>query len=150
MKLATKKIRVELGQDTPAYASFELTVGADLTDADIINLVKEQAEEQAGDLVFEPSYDLSGLRVVSATHANGDTIVEDLPIDPSPEDIGIVAMDVLKGTVAPNQLIMEAERQGFSVRPEVVEMFKRFSLAYEAEKREREAEKRSRTQKIRG
>jgi hypothetical protein len=128
MKLATKKIRVELGQDTPAYASFELTVGADLTDADIINLVKEQAENQSGDLVFEPSYDFSGLRVVSATHANGDTIAEDLPIEPSPEDLGIVAMGVLKGTVAPNQLIMEAERQGVDINPEVASMFERLTF----------------------
>jgi hypothetical protein len=143
-----KRITVTLGQDTPAYASFEFDVVDDATNEDIINRIQEQAENQAGDLVFEPSYDFSGLRVVSAAHVRrfggiGDTIVEDLPIEPSPEDIGIVAMAVLKGTLAPNQLIMEAERQGVAINPEVASMFERLTFSNEPMKS-------SSTQKMRG
>ena len=114
------KVIVTWGQDTPAYAesTIEIEVQGDATDANIIAAVKAKADT-VGDLVFRPSWDWSGLRIVDITKADGTCVANDIPIEPCGEDLGIVAHEVMTGKAGPMALVHEAERQGISIHPDV-------------------------------
>ena len=112
-----KKIVITLGQDTPAYVNYAMEVSNDATDEQIVGLVKESAVKRAEDLVFEPCWDWVGLRVVEIADQDGHVIANDIPINASSEDLGIVARNVLSGHVGPLALLQEAERQGVKVDP---------------------------------
>ena len=114
------KVIVTWGQDTPAYAesTIEIEVQGDATDENIIAAVKAKADT-VGELVFLPSWDWSGLRIVDITKADGACVANDIPIEPCGEDLGIVAHEVMTGKAGPMALVYEAERQGIDVHPSV-------------------------------
>ena len=116
-----RKIILTWGQDTPAYAVQDLMVPDDATPEKMLELAREQADN-VGDLVFDPSYDWSGLRLVAAVEfIDGKQVyhAEDVPIDVSPEDLGIVWLGALRGRVPVGALFPEAERQNIDVSPDV-------------------------------
>lgn len=115
-----KKILVYVlyGQDTPAYADTVIEMPADAT----LEQVTEAAKAvDTGDLVFKPSYDWAGLRIVEMTEvATGTVLANDVPIERSGEDLGLVAVNVLSGATGIMALVHEAERQGITVAPGVL------------------------------
>ena len=129
------KVIVTWGQDTPAYAesTIEIEVQGDATDANIIAAVKAKADT-VGDLVFLPSWDWSGLRIVDITKADGACVANDIPIEPCGEDLGIVAHEVMTGTAGPMALVHEAERQGINVHPDVARAIESAQTAVSATK----------------
>jgi hypothetical protein len=126
MMKKSRKLLVTLGQDTPAYADLDIDVPADATPDRIIEIAKEKAIHFVGadenNLQFIPTGDWTGLRIVAITEQTSEGFVclaEDVSIEPSGEDLGIVAKGVLTGTVPAGALLHEAERQGISVCPRV-------------------------------
>lgn len=115
------KVIVTWGQDTPAYATEEVVVPDDASDEQIVAAVKEKADG-VGNIVFDPSYDWTGLRIVDVTKEDGECVANDVAIEPCGEDLGIIARGVLTGMVSPMALLHEAERQGINVHPKVAEM----------------------------
>lgn len=106
------------GQDTPAYADTILEVPLDATDEQII----EQAKAfEFGDLVFDPSWDWSGARIVEIadTGSDGRIVAADVPLEVSGEDLGLITQLVLRGQSHPKALLEEAERQGLVVEPSI-------------------------------
>lgn len=120
----TRKVLVTLGQDTPAYVDLDLAVPTDATPDQIIQIAKEKAisfaEGDEDNVQFIPSYDWTGLRIVAITESTPEGLAylaEDVVIESSGEDLGIVAKGVLTGTVPASALLQEAERQGINVCP---------------------------------
>ena len=116
-----RKIILTWGQDTPCYVDQDMEVPDDTTPEQMLALAREQADN-VGSLVFDPSYDWSGLRLVAAVEfIDGEEIchAEDVPMEVSGEDVGIVAQGVLRGTVPVGALVQEAERQDIDVSPAV-------------------------------
>ncbi len=117
-----KKVYITYGQDTPAYANSILDVPDAATDEEIIAAAKSV---EIGDLVFDPSYDWAGARIVELSEvATGRVVATDIPLEISGEDLGLIAQMVLSGQVKPKALLDEAERQGLSVSPEVAEFLR--------------------------
>lgn len=119
-KAAVKKplVYVLYGQDTSAYADTVIEVPADATLEQITEAAKAV---DTGDLVFKPSYDWAGLRIVEMTEvATGTVLANDVPIEISGEDLGLVAVNVLSGATGIMALVHEAERQGIAVAPGVL------------------------------
>lgn len=108
-----KKIVITYGKDTPAYAEKAIEVADDATHDQILQAAKDAADG-AHDLVFDPSYDWTGYRIVDITTADGECIANDIPLERSGEDLGLVAQNVLSGACAPQALLDEAERQGIT------------------------------------
>jgi hypothetical protein len=119
--VSTKQVIIEWGQDTPAYASQTMEVPNDATDEQIIAMAKAKADD-VGDLVFDPSWDWTGLRIVSITESKKDRkeyIATDIPIDVSPFDFGQAADSAVRGRSKLSQITNEAARQGIAISPEV-------------------------------
>lgn len=118
-----KEITVRLGQDTPAYAEFKMTVPDNATNDEIVGMVKDVAYDKSCDLNFDSSFDWTGLRAVEILDESMECIASDVPVEPSGEDMGLVAKSVLTGAVSPLALLQEAERQGVCVNPDVAAIF---------------------------
>lgn len=114
-------ITVTLGQDTPAYANLTLSFPGTATDDDIIEHVQRVASDRAADMVFDPSFDWSGLRATEIVDETGRCLASDIAIERSGEDLGLVAEAALKGLVPITALIEEARRQGIRVDPRVAD-----------------------------
>lgn len=104
--MTSKKIVVQLGQDTPAYASFSMDADTSMEN------IKTEARRQASNLTFTPSWDWSGLRIVDITGSDGTCLGSDIALERSGEDLGLVAENWLHGTIPFSSLRAEAERQG--------------------------------------
>lgn len=109
-------VTITYGQDTPAYATVKLDVPDDATDETIIDMAKAKADE-VGDLVFEPSYDWTGLRIVDITLDNGECVANSIPLEPSGEDLGLECSLWLRKRSSFAALRAEAERQGILAAP---------------------------------
>ena len=112
------KVLVTLGQDTPAYATFELEVPEGTETEQLVELAKAEAVNRAGDLVFDPSYDFSGLRI-TCMMIDRQFIGEDIPLEACGWDLGLMAQNFLSGRVRGRDLLAEADRQGLTVDPAV-------------------------------
>lgn len=90
-------VSVTFGVDVPAYLTRNVVVP---TGVDLEQYLKEHGESLTLDCepVFEPDWEQqSSLRVVTASDAvSGKTLAEDVGIDPSPYDRGLLASEVLK------------------------------------------------------
>jgi hypothetical protein len=75
--------------------------------------------DKAGDLVFKPSWDWTGLRIVEIEDSRLGVLADDLPLEASGEDLGLIAHSVLRGQILPIELLHEAERQGVKVDPKI-------------------------------
>ena len=115
-----KRFIITWGQDTPAYATSVLEVAEDATTEVVIEEAKRQADT-ACNLVFEPSYDLCGLRIVQIEDQDGHPVSDSIVISPSGEDLGLVCQNVLSGVVSIEAVLHEADRQNFPVHPDVAE-----------------------------
>jgi hypothetical protein len=111
-----KKITVTYGQDTPAYADKTLEVPDDATSESIIQAAKDFADDAIDTLVFEPSHDWTGTRIVSINTPDGTCIAGDIPIDTCAEDLGLVTQTALSGNCGMMAIIHEAERQGIQAQ----------------------------------
>lgn len=105
------KIIATFGQDTPAYADMEIEVPDGASEDQIRAAVLDRADE-VGNMEFAPSYDWTGLRVVSVTAPDGDCLLENIPIEPSGEDLGLEAMLWLRGRSTFVNVLAETRRQG--------------------------------------
>jgi hypothetical protein len=106
--------------DTPAYFDEVIDVPKGKSDQEIIALAKARAEKVRDYDAFEPSWECDGLRIVAIMKIKEDkTIAEDIPIDQSPYDLGLVAKGALKGAVPLSEIMREGERQGITVQPAV-------------------------------
>lgn len=104
-------IKVILGQDYPAYTEFTIDVaeGESLTNEQIIAKVREKAS----DCLFEPDWsNPSALRILTAHDQNGDVLLEDRAIEPSPFDAGQALQLFLKGKISIEQLVDQAANSG--------------------------------------
>jgi hypothetical protein len=132
-------LNVKYGQDVPAYYKLDVTV--ELPDgliqdpkrptareleqpevvAAVIAAAKEASENARDHGKFVPAWDGStGLRVTDISdNTSGYTIAEDIALEFSGEDLGLVAKHVLEGVAQPQALLFEAERQGIEVSPAV-------------------------------
>ena len=113
-----KRFVITWGQDTPAYATSVLAVADDATIEDVIKEAKRQADATRG-LVFEPSHDWTGLRIVQIDDQDGFPVSDSIAISTSGEDIGLVCQSVLSGHVNIEALLHEADRQNIPVHPDV-------------------------------
>ena len=104
--MSGNKIVVQLGQDTPAYATFIMDADASMED------IKTEARQQAGNLTFKPSWDWSGLRIVDITRNDGACLGSDIALERCGEDLGLVTENWLRGIIPFSSLRGEAERQG--------------------------------------
>ena len=109
------QVVITAGQDTPAYATAVISVAPDATDQQIVEAAKSAVESLVDNLIFDPSYDWSGLRLVEIAKEDGTVVAGDIPIDPSGEDLGLVTQNVLSGACGIAALEQEAERQGLRV-----------------------------------
>lgn len=113
------KVTVTWGQDTPAYATEVIEVPDDANDGQIIEAVMARADA-VGNLVFDPSYDWTGLRAVEISAPDGRVIDNDVAIEPSGEDLGLVVRNVMSGAVSLEAMLHEAERQNIVPAQEVI------------------------------
>ena len=74
-----KRFVITWGQDTPAYATSVLEVADDATIEDVIEEAKRQADATRG-LVFEPSHDWTGLRIVQIDDQDGFPVSDSISI----------------------------------------------------------------------
>lgn len=112
---AMKTVNICLGQDTAAYANFDLLVPDDLDGEQLNELIREQsrAKVEAGALDFIPECDYSGLRIVDVEDkSTGEHFLEDEALDKVPYDLGLAAENFLKGLTSYGALVAEAVRQG--------------------------------------
>ena len=119
-EIPMKRFVITWGQDTPAYATSILEVAEDATIEDVIEEAKRQADATRG-LVFEPSHDWDGLRIVQIEDQDGTPISDSIAISPSGEDLGVVCQSVLSGHVNIEAILHEADRQNIPVHPDVAE-----------------------------
>jgi hypothetical protein len=110
-----KKLVITWGQDTPCYATSTIDVPDDATTEQMIDAARSHANEVNENLVFDPSFDFSGLRIVDISEANGGTVACEIAIEPCGEDLGLVCENVIKGRVGPMAIVFEAERQGIAI-----------------------------------
>ena len=115
-----KRFVITWGQDTPAYATSVLEVADDATIEDVIEEAKRQADATRG-LVFEPSHDWTGLRIVQIDDQDGFPVSDEIAISPCGEDLRLICQNVLSGYVNIQAIMHEAERQNISVHPDVAE-----------------------------
>ncbi len=115
-----KRFVITWGQDTPAYATSILEVPEDATMEDVIEEAKRQADATRG-LVFEPSHDWTGLRIVQIDDQDGFPVSDSIAISTSGEDLGLICQNVLSGVVKIEAVLHEAERQNIPVHPDVAE-----------------------------
>ena len=108
-----KKVSITYAQNTPAYATTELEVPDDASDERIIEAAKAHADH-VGDLVFDPSFDWEGLRILDIYERDGKCVARDIPIDEPSSDTEMsrVARGVLTGAVAFSELRSQARRDG--------------------------------------
>lgn len=108
-----KKVSITYAQNTPAYATTELEVPDDASDERIIEAAKAHADH-VGDLVFDPSFDWEGLRILDIYERDGKCVARDIPIDQPSSDTEMsrVARGVLTGAVAFSELRSQARRDG--------------------------------------
>ncbi len=128
-------LNVTYGQDVPAYYTHDVEV--DLPDGLFANPARPSASELAQPEVvaaaiaaakaaandasrngeFDPSWEVAtGLRITQITENTTDEeIANDIALQASGEDLGLVAKHVLQGIAQPHALLFEAERQGIEV-----------------------------------
>lgn len=92
-----KTVVLTLGQDTACYASHEIVVPEEiLNDPEALEAhIKAQANSIMDDLVFEPEYDFSSPRIVSAM-VGQEMIAEDVPLGPRYYDAGLLLHTAIK------------------------------------------------------
>ena len=100
-------ISVEVGIDISAYANIEIEAD-NPTEEEIKELVSKKVEEleTSEELYYAPDWDTSSsLRIVRAI-ADGQTLFEDLPIEQTPYDAGLLLSSALQKPCA--ELFMQA------------------------------------------
>ncbi len=114
-----KKLVITWGQDTPCYATSVMEMPDDATTEQIVEAAKRRALEAQENLIFDPSYDFSGLRIVDISESEGATVACEIAIERCGEDLGLVCENVLNGRTRATAIIHEAERQGININEDV-------------------------------
>ncbi|TXH76821.1 MAG: hypothetical protein E6Q82_01670 [Thiobacillus sp.] len=104
-----EKLTMTLGQDMSCYASIKIPTDTVLSPVNLTRI----ADEAAGNLVFEADWSTCcALRIVSVSDGQGNNLVQDLVVDPSPFDVGQQLSLFLADKVEWGQLLDSASRFG--------------------------------------
>ncbi|MHB1644367.1 MAG: hypothetical protein ACYCS8_17245 [Acidithiobacillus sp.] len=101
MSKETVQVEVTYGQDTACYYTETLVVPADLSEETMRAFLKDRAIHVANDedVYFDPEYDFSNLRIVSATSQQSGKpvmLVEDMGVEPRYHDSGLCLAMAIK------------------------------------------------------
>jgi hypothetical protein len=121
----TMQIEVTYGQDTACYYNETMDMPVGISDADMRALLRRRAVQVAndedGNVFFEPEYDFSNLRVVCATTKETGktvTLVEDMGVEPRYHDSGLLLATAIKDRNLP--AFFEATSECGKTREEAV------------------------------
>ncbi len=120
-----KKLEVTLGRDSSSYATIHVEVPDQASEKEIVKATRDaydalvNDEDQFGrDIVFEDSFEFSGLRIVSTFDEERNLHLESVPIETSPHDLGVALIEFLAGRDTFADLFGMIEKQGVRVSPE--------------------------------
>lgn len=123
-----EKLTMTLGQDLSCYASVKIPADTDLLPKNLIRM----AGDMSGNQVFEADWTTGcALRIVSVQDGQGNNLVEDIAVEPSPYDVGQQLSLFLAGKTDWDRLLDSASQYGLIPAVEMQVMLGRIALPSE-------------------